>query len=70
MVDIVNAKKELYSQLKDCEGVIGAGIKGNSNAEYIVIFVKDLSSQLKNLIPNSFKGIKVKTELQKLPRSM
>jgi hypothetical protein len=70
MADIVSVKRELFEKLKSDNGVLGAGIKGTGKAEYIVIFVKEFSSQVANLIPSTFKGIKVKAELQKVAKPM
>lgn len=69
-MDIVSAKRELYKKLSTNEEVIGAGIKGSGKAEYIVIFVKDLTDQIAAVIPNTFKGVKVKTEQQKTAKPM
>ena len=69
-MDIVEVKRELYNRLKSNNKVLGAGIKGNGKAEYIVIFVKELSSPIKSLIPATFKGIKVKAEQQKVAKPM
>jgi hypothetical protein len=69
-MDIVNVKKELYNKLKSNNDVLGAGIKSSGETEYIVIFVKDLSSKISSLIPPTFKGIKVKAEQQKVAKLM
>jgi len=69
-MDIVNAKRQLFDKLKSNSNVLGAGIKGSGKAEYIVIFVKDLSSQILAPIPSTFKGIKVKAEQQKIAKPM
>ena len=69
-MNIVNAKRELYDQLKSDNNVVGAGVKGNGKTEHIVIFVKNLSSQISSPIPATFKGIKVKTEQQKTAKLM
>lgn len=68
-MDITNIKRELYNKLRSDENVIGAGIKGSGKTEYIVIFVKQRSAQA-SLIPATFKGFKVKTEEQKMPKAM
>jgi hypothetical protein len=62
MAAITTVKRELYNQLKDQRGVIGAGIKGKGKSEYIVIFVQRLTKTLLAKIPAEFKGITVKTE--------
>lgn len=62
MAKIDTAKRELYAQLKDMSEVIGAGIKGSGKSEYIVVFVNKLTQKVKASIPETFKGIKVKTE--------
>ena len=67
---IDNVKRELYNKLKDDNNVLGAGIKGNGKTEHIVIFVKDLTSQMSAVIPATFKGIKVKAEQQKVAKPM
>jgi hypothetical protein len=69
-VKIVAAKRELYNQLKHHEGVIGAGVSGKSGAEYIVIFVTQLTARLSRAIPKVFKGIKVKTEERRLAKAV
>jgi len=69
-MDIVSLKKELFEKLKSNNDVLGAGIKGTGKAEYIVIFVKDLSSQVVSMIPTTFKGVKVKAEQQKVAKPM
>jgi len=69
-MDIVSLKKELFEKLKSNNDVLGAGIKGTGKAEYIVIFVKDLSSQVVSMIPPTFKGVKVKAEQQKVAKPM
>ncbi len=69
-MNIVNVKKELYDKLRSNDNVLGAGIKGSGKSEYIVIFVKSLSSQVSSLIPATFKGIKVKAEQQKIAKPM
>jgi hypothetical protein len=70
MADIIDAKRELYEKLKDQQDVTGAGIKGSGKSEYIVIFVKELSNKVASLIPNTFKGIKVKTEKKGIAKSL
>jgi hypothetical protein len=62
MAAITTVKRELYNQLKDQRGVIGAGIKGNGKSEYIVIFVQNLTARLLAKIPKQFKGITVRAE--------
>lgn len=62
MAAITTIKRELYNQLKDQRGVIGAGIKGTGKSEYIVIFVQNLTARLSAKIPKQFKGITIKTE--------
>ena len=69
-MDIISVKRELFEKLKSNNDVLGAGIKGTGKAEYIVIFVKDLSSQVVSLIPTTFKGVKVKAEQQKVAKPM
>lgn len=69
-MDIVKVKRELFEKLKANNAVLGAGIKGTGKAEHIVIFVKDLSSQVSSLIPTTFKGVKVKAEQQKVAKPM
>ena len=69
-MDIVSVKRELFERLKSNNAVLGAGIKGTGKAEYIVIFVKDLSSHIASQIPATFKGVKVKAEQQKVAKPM
>ncbi len=69
-MDIINVKRELYNKVRSDENVIGAGIKGSGKTAYIVIFVKQLSTEMATLIPATFKGIRVKTEEQKMPKPM
>ncbi|MET0463116.1 MAG: hypothetical protein ABW007_08175 [Chitinophagaceae bacterium] len=68
MPAIATVKRELYNQLKDQRGVIGAGIRGKGSSEYIVIFVQNLTARLLAKIPREFKGVKVKTEKTKPAR--
>jgi hypothetical protein len=70
MADIVTVKRELYEKLKNQQDITGAGIKGSGKSEYIVIFVKELSNKVKNLIPDTFKGIKVKAEKKGIAKSL
>lgn len=70
MSNIVSAKRELFNKLKYQSEIMGAGIKGTGKSEYIVIFVSELSTKIKKIIPNSYKGIKVKTERKGIARSM
>ena len=70
MADIVDVKRELYEKLKNQQEITGAGIKGSGNSEYIVIFVKKLSSKIISIIPNTFKGIKVKAEKKGIAKSL
>ena len=70
MADIVEIKRELYEKLKNQQEITGAGIKGSGKSEYIVIFVKELSNKVINLIPETFRGIKVKAEKKGIARSI
>lgn len=70
MADIVESKRELYEKLKNQQEITGAGIKGSGKSEYIVIFVKKLSNKVTNLIPDTFKGFKVKAEKKDIARSI
>jgi hypothetical protein len=70
MAKIDTAKRELFDQLKGIREITGAGIKGSGNSEYIVIFVRELSPKVKQKIPASFKGIKVKTEKGGIAKAM
>jgi len=70
MADIVTVKRELYEKLKNQQDITGAGIKGSGKSEYIVIFVKELSNKVKTLIPDTFKGIKVKAEKKGIAKSL
>jgi hypothetical protein len=70
MADIVDVKRELYEKLKNQKEITGAGIKGSGKSEYIVIFVTELSNKVTSLIPNTFKGIKVKPEKKGMPKSI
>lgn len=70
MAKIDTAKRELYDQLKEMKEITGAGIKGTGNTEYIVVFVRQLTDQVKARIPSSFKGIKVKTEKKGIARAI
>lgn len=69
-ISISAAKRELYEKLKDDEEILGAGIKGNGDSEYIVIFVKNLSAKIKVLIPATYKGIRVKPEKRSTAKIM
>lgn len=68
MMSIVEAKKELYNQLKGYREVTGAGIQEKNGTEYIVIFITKLTNSLRVAIPGTFKGNKVKTEVRQLAK--
>ncbi len=70
MPAITTIKRELYNQLKDQRGIIGAGIKGKGSSEYIVIFVQTLTAALLKKIPSEFKGVTVKTEKKTMPKAI
>jgi hypothetical protein len=70
MPAITTVKRELYNQLKDQRGIIGAGIKGKGNSEHIVIFVQNLTARLLAKIPSEFKGVTVKTERKATPKTV
>jgi hypothetical protein len=67
-ISITAAKRELYERLKTIDDVVGAGIKGGSTSEYIVIFVRHLSAKTKAAIPDTYKGIKVKLEKRSMAK--
>ena len=62
MANITTVKRELYNQLKDQRGVVGAGIRTKGKTEYIVIFVQTMTARLLAKIPAKFRGFTVKTE--------
>jgi hypothetical protein len=65
MANIATIKRELYEQVKSEADVTGAGIKGEGPSEHIVIFVKRISAKIKEVIPGTYKGKKVKVEVKK-----
>jgi hypothetical protein len=69
-MSIVEAKRELYNQLKITKAVRGAGIREKNGAEYIVIFLTEPKSAIDVKIPSSYKGNKVVTELTSTPRAL
>ena len=68
--DIITAKKELYSQLRVHQEVTGAGIREKNGSEFIVIFLSKASNKVLGLIPATYKGNKVKTEVRSVARAM
>lgn len=70
MADIITVKKELYNKLKVDNRVIGAGIKGSGKAEHIVIFVTKQTHKITGIVPSTFKGIKVTTEVKQSPKAV
>lgn len=69
-MSIVEAKRELYNQLKENKVVKGAGIREKNGAEYIVIFLSQPKSTVSFEIPTTYKGNKVVTEVMSTPRAM
>jgi hypothetical protein len=63
-MNITEAKKRLYSELKGFNEVIGAGIKERDGMEYIVIYLVSASKKLLNKIPSTFEGIHVEAEVK------
>ena len=69
-MDIVEAKRELYNQFKQYTEVTGAGIKGKTGHETIVIFLSTPNSKLVKLIPKNYKGNKVITEIRSIAKAV
>lgn len=67
---IEDAKKELYSQLRNYAEVTGAGIGENRTGEYIVIYLTSNSKQVLQNIPSDYKGNKVKIEVRSAARAL
>jgi hypothetical protein len=65
-MNIKEAKKLLYSQIKNYSWVQGAGIKQNPKDGnfYIVVFVTSVPEQRDMIIPSTFLSFKVQVEFQ------
>ena len=67
-MDITEAKRELYNELKKNEKCItGAGIREHNGNAVIVIYIIN-SEPLSSTIPTSYKGITVVTEVIEDPK--
>ena len=69
-MSITDAKKLLYSELRQYPEVTGAGIQEKNGREYIVVFLTKMNNNLKGLIPKTFKGNAVKTEIRSVAKSL
>lgn len=58
-MDIIEVKKELKHKLGD--NITGIGIKGTGKSEYIIVYIKERSTE--SLIPATFKGFRVDVEI-------
>jgi|GEM_PF-3608616 len=68
-MSIIEAKKELYRQLKGKKlPVTGAGIKTKNGSDVIVIFLTGEGG--KENIPSTYKGNKVVTEVTAVAKAM
>lgn len=67
-MDITEAKRELYNELKKNEKCItGAGIREENGNPIIIIYINN-SEPLQSEIPSAYKGITVITEVIEDPK--
>jgi len=59
---IEEIKKKIDSEFLRLEGINGSAIKMRGNKWYIVIYVKNVTSTLKQIIPKEVDGIEICTE--------
>lgn len=62
-MDIKNASKELYSELRVYDEVLGIGITKINGISYIVVYLAKVSKAILRKIPKNYKGNVVKTEI-------
>ncbi len=67
---IDDAKKELYNELRKYPEVTGAGIQEKNGREFIVVFLTKMNNTMKEMIPKTYKGNTVKTELRSVAKPM
>jgi hypothetical protein len=69
-VSIDQAKKELYSKLRQFPEVTGAGIQEKNGREFIVVFLTKDNPKVAAQIPSTYKGNTVKTEIRAVAKPM
>lgn len=65
--------RRTYRGLQACREVVGAAVKEKNGQQYIVIYPSNLSKvieSLANIIPSSYRGNKVETELKGVIRAL
>jgi len=68
---IDNAKRELYKELRQQYPVVsGAGIREKNGREFIVVFLSKADNKVIKLIPKTFKGNPVKTEIRPVAKAV
>ena len=70
-LEITIAKRELYAELRrKLSEVIGAGITQSGRTEKIVIYLTHANSRTNSLIPSTYKGNKVVTEIRSMAKAV
>jgi hypothetical protein len=60
---VKEASSELFSQLKENDGIMGTGVRKSGSTSYIVVYLEKAKKALLNKIPHEFQGNQVKTEV-------
>lgn len=61
-IKLEQIKKKIDSKFLQLEGINRSAIKVKDNEYYIVIYVKELTSHLRKIIPKEIEGVRIKIE--------
>lgn len=62
-MNVIDAAKELYKELRIYEEVVGIDVQSDNKIEYIVVFLAISSEWILQKIPPIYNGIIVKVEI-------